>query len=129
MLKSEPVDFEINVIAENGEEYRGFFSALPQLSHRLTLQKDRKYRELLGDKPDQADEYSKLLSIYLADLGVRLVRTPNWWKETDGGLELESFNVISEIAQKVSEIIKKANDEIQAKAEKSRKELKDTKPL
>lgn len=128
MLRSETVDFSIDVKGElSGTDYKGFFSCLPRLSHRLTLEKDRKYREILGNDPGNASDSSKMLAIYLADFSVRLTKYPDWFRDSNFGADLEDWDVINTIAEKISDIIKKDQEALSAKAEKARAELKEIK--
>jgi hypothetical protein len=125
--KTEAVEFYIDVLGEtSGEQYKGNFKALPRLSHRLDLLRDKKRRELLGNLPG-ASERALILAGTIAELHVRLTDYPKWWPEVGFGLDLEDEmplvditnhikRIIDEEEQKVADKGKAAEEKLRAKA-------------
>jgi hypothetical protein len=106
MLRTEAIEFYVEITGENtGETYRGQFQALPRLSLRLELQRDKRRRELLGENPQAAAERAVVWASVLADLSVRLTSWPKWWADLNMGLDLEDESVLAAIQEKITKII------------------------
>ena len=104
-----------------GEKYVGDFTAKKDLSLEDHITADRTYRDLLGGiNPLYANEAASNIAAVVAELSVRLVETPKWWKEVRGGLKLKDTNVLTEIF----EAAKKVSDDCQAERAKKAEEAK-----
>lgn len=80
--------FYINVEGEiSGESYMGTFTVKGSLSPLDTIKSDRRYRELMGKDLQYATDHASQLAFSLAQLGQRIVESPDWWKneEINGG--------------------------------------------
>jgi hypothetical protein len=118
--------FSIHVVGDTtGKLWTGEFRAKPILSFRDRLQADRMKRDLLGGDGNGASTESIVSSTIIGELGVRLTETPEWWRESQGGLGLQDFNALEAVyegAKKVEKDHIKAIEEAGKKAETSLRE-------
>lgn len=126
MIKAEAVEFYVEVTGENtGEIYRGQFQALPRLSLRLELQRDKRRRELLGDNSQGASERAAVSAIVLSDLSVRLTSWPKWWADLGMGLDLEDEAVLVAIQEKITKIIETETNKLVEAGKVAKKALEE----
>jgi hypothetical protein len=119
----EPVSFEISLTGDvTGDKWFGKFKCKTFLSHRDQLASDRIKRELLG--AGDAERGAVNRAHIFAQLRVRLVDAPDWWKASDGGLDLVDDNVLVEIFEQTMKAENDALAEIQKKSETAKDELK-----
>ena len=115
--------FSIHEVGTNtGKTWAGEFSARRFLSSRLQLERDRVLRSLLGDQPQfslQIDRAQKL-----ADVHVGIVTSPEFWKESAGGLDLVDDNILDLVHEHVVGIQKDARDAVLKKAADAKEALK-----
>lgn len=89
-----------------GQRYEGKFTVLCALNmakkHQLELEKTR----LLADFLNPTDGLAGI-SMILANLRVKLVDGPEWWKQSNGGLEIMDEDILvmlfEEVMKKESE--------------------------
>lgn len=122
--KTEGVEFRIDVTGESGEQYKGRFRALPRLSHRLELEKDRKRRDLLGREAGIPSERAVIYANVIAELSVRLVEWPKWWPEVGFGLDLEDEEPLVEIQNGIQEILAAHQKEVAERGKAAEDELR-----
>ena len=127
-MKYEKLDvtdnFTIKVEGENsGENWVGIFKCKVRLSHRDILRRDAIRRELLGANPENASLRAITEANAFAELAVRLVDTPQWWKELDNGLELEDPNVVQAVIDEVEKIVQREVESRAKKVEEAKKIL------
>jgi hypothetical protein len=117
----EGVLFSIHLVGDTtGKLWTGEFRAKPVLTFRDKLQSDRMKRDMLGGDGAGASAESIVASTIIGDLTVRLTETPEWWKESQGGLGLQDYNVLEAVyegAKKVEKEHVKAIEEAGKKAE------------
>ena len=80
--------FQVSVVGEtDGITYLGVFTVKGSLSPLDTLKYDKRYRDLLGKELQYASEHAARIAFTLATLSVRIIESPEWWKnkEIDGG--------------------------------------------
>jgi hypothetical protein len=107
--------FTINIKGEKtGEDYRGVFEVKLNLSHRESLVKDQRRRELLGPKPEAADKEARNIAYVFAKLFVHITKAPSWWVESDGGVDLRDEAPIMEVLKKLEELEEAALLKLQA---------------
>lgn len=117
--------FSISIEGEvTGEKWTGDFSAKKRLSHRDALRKDQVRRELLGAQPGEPSDRALSIAVILSELSVRLTRTPRWWSEKNGGLDLDDENVLAEVYQKAIDIEVQDAKQRKEKAEEAIKEMR-----
>lgn len=97
--------FSINVKGEKTQEdYRGVFEVKLALSHRESLVKDQRRRELLGPKPEAADKEARNIAFVFAKLYIHITKAPSWWAEADGGVDLLDEAPVMEVLKKLEEL-------------------------
>jgi hypothetical protein len=111
---------------KSGETYSGQFHVLERLNHRFELQKDRKYRELLGLNPQDASEDSKFRAEILAELSVAFTSVPDWFKDSAFGELLVDNNVVVKLYEETMKVRQSVITELQDKAKDATVELKKT---
>lgn len=78
-----------------GEEWVGDFEFWTVLTHRQQLERDRKARVYLGAPPEEVrDQNTKNRATALADLQVRIFKSPMWWQATNEGEDLVDDEVL-----------------------------------
>lgn len=116
--------FEIHIIGEEtGELFMGTFRAKEKLSWSDQLAIDRLRRELLGPLGHEADVVTQNRALIISELTFRLTETPEWWKNSRGGLDLIDNNVILIVYEKTKEVREKWIDAQKVKGETARKAL------
>lgn len=118
--------FSISLVGdETGEKWVGDFRAKERLTHRDTLIKDARKRELLGPQGGTPDQRAFSVAVIVSELTVRLTKMPKWFEESSLGLDLEDENVLADIYDKVMKIEKDARAAREKKSEADRKLLAD----
>jgi hypothetical protein len=123
LLETEPVNLHV-LGDKSGQTFMGAFSVLKRLTHRLELNKNRTYRELLGPNSADSDDDSKLRAEILSELSVAFTTVPAWWQECSGGLDIPDSNVIVKLYELVMGVRKQAIDDLNKKSTETVKELK-----
>lgn len=86
-MKSE-VSANVNIKGENtGNTYTGIFTAKTKLSYREMISQDALRRQILGPDPKNAAEAIWEHASLASYLQVRLIDAPDWWKQSNGGLD------------------------------------------
>lgn len=117
--------FSISLVGdETGEKWVGDFRAKERLTHRDTLIKDMRRRELLGSFGGDPDPRARSVAIIVAELTVRLTKMPRWFEESNLGLDLEDENVLAEVWDKAVKVQLAASEARQKAAEEKQKELR-----
>ena len=92
--------FDFDFTSEMGKKYDGQFTVLCVLDmkarHRLELEKTR----LLGNFSNPTDELGGI-AVVLANLRVRIVNAPEWWKQSEGGYNIQDFDALTALFDKV----------------------------
>jgi len=100
-----------------GKKYEGSFTVLCSLNigqrHALALEKTR----LLGNHSNPTDDLIGL-SVILANLRIKVVDGPEWWKQSKGGSTLEDEEVIVTLFEKIQEAERLWKDSLKQKAQK-----------
>lgn len=104
--------FSISVVGEEtGLPFGGPFKVRTRLSFRQQLFRDERRRQLLGEVPagtipsDRARQASEMF----AELDVRIVDAPKWWRDADNGLDLQDDNVLIEVHAKTMKAVADAD--------------------
>jgi hypothetical protein len=98
----------VDVVGENTQErYAGVFHIQKFLPYRKQLQRDAMRRELMGKLPEQAVIGAVYASVAFSEMAVRIIQAPTWWKESDGGLDLEDTNVVEAVFNAMTEELDK----------------------
>lgn len=110
--------FEFNHIGEDtGKEYKGHFTVLCTLNvgqkHALALEKTR----LLGNYANPTDDLAGL-AIILANLRAKIVESPEWWKQSGGGANVEDESALVVLYRQVQEAEFQWKEELKKKTQK-----------
>lgn len=104
--------------AESGTEYEGRFTVRCTLNimqrHALELEKTR----LLGNYAAPTDGLMGYATV-LANLRVKIVDAPEWWKQSVGGFSLEDEDVIMAIYNKTQEAENTWREKLKEKGKKA----------
>lgn len=121
---NELASFSIHLVGDTtGKTWAGEFKARKFLSNRQQLERDRILRSLLGTDPQfslQIDRAAKL-----ADVAVGIVESPEFWKESAGGLDLVDDNLLEAVHEHLSTVQKDAREAVKKKAEAAKEALKE----
>lgn len=95
--------FEFNVVGDNfGKSYSGAFTVKCVLNiferRLLELEKSKLRADIVNPTPDLI-----ALTTILANLRLRVKEAPEWWKQSNGGDNMEEENVLVELFDKVME--------------------------
>jgi len=99
--KESVFDFDHTGV-DTGKRYEGQFKVLCLLDmgqkHRLELEKTR----LLGNYANPTDGLAGI-AIILANLRVKIVDAPEWWKQSNGGYNVQDEDALVALYDKVLE--------------------------
>lgn len=91
-----------HVGADTGKEYKGQFTVLCLLNvgqkHSLALEKTR----LLGNYANPTDDLAGF-AVILANLRAKIVESPEWWKQSQGGAVIDDEDVLVSLYRKLQE--------------------------
>lgn len=124
MIDVQPVSFTIRVTGEvTGTEYVGTFKIKPILHQADQLARDSMVRDLLGSRPDGAAPRAISQAFILAEIQIRSLETPNFWKEAQNGLKLYDEAPMTAAYDKIQEAEKNWRDDVKKKADEARAAL------
>jgi hypothetical protein len=106
-----------------GKPYQGKITVKTVLNRRENFLADERRRFILGGNAASAPPALQGEAFMLGLLYVRIVDGPDWWKNSDGGLELEDENVIGELYKLTEDAIAEREKELQSQSEKALKTL------
>jgi hypothetical protein len=99
----EGVAFEVHVKGvATGKTWDGKFRAKALLTFREQMASDRLKREYTG--PDCIDGDILAQATIISELAFRLTETPEWWRESKGGLDLSDSNVLTEVYKAAKQV-------------------------
>jgi hypothetical protein len=132
MTKAESFSFSIAERGEvSGTTFNWSFTAKRMLSIRDRITRDGIRRQLIGERPQDAEANTVMRAEMLAFLQVSLTETPKAWKEAGNGLDLFDDNIILKVydltvdgQNKAIEEAEKAGDEAKEKLRKVAKSKK-----
>ena len=95
--------FDFNAVGDNfGKAYNGTFTVRCVLNiferRLLELEKSKLRSDIVNPTPDLI-----ALTTILANLRLRVKEAPEWWKQSNGGDNMEEENVLVELFDKVME--------------------------
>jgi hypothetical protein len=123
-LPSKESQFELDFTSEeSGKRYEGRFTVLCRLDigqkHRLELEKSK----LLGTFPNPTNTLASLAMI-LANLRVRIIDSPDWWKQSNGGYLVEDEDALVALFEQVLA----AEDTWRANLKEKARQVKESSP-
>lgn len=130
MIDVQPETFSVDVIGEaTGTHYQGVFKVKPILTQNEQLARDELARTMLGVKSQEASPRANSQAYILAEIRVRSLDIPAFWKECKEGGALLDENVMSTIYDKIQETEAAWRLKVKAEAEKKRAALSQMQPL
>ena len=106
--------------ATTGKKYDGQFTVVCMLNmarkHAMEIEKTR----LMADFQNPTDGLFGL-AVVLANLRVRIVEAPEWWKQSKGGFDILDEDALVALYDKVIEQEAKWRESLKAKAETAQK--------
>lgn len=115
-LKEKTFEFD-HVGEDTGKEYKGRFTVLCTLTvgqkHSLALEKTR----LLGNYANPTDDLAGL-AIILANLRAKIVEAPEWWKQSQGGANIDDESALVVLYRQVQEAEFQWKEDLKKKTQK-----------
>lgn len=112
---------------KTGTKWHGEFTVKTLLSHRDELRRDQLRRELLGGvNPEFASIRSLNQADVFSDLAVRIIKSPSWWAESSGGLDLSDDNVVATVYSKTMDAEKEVLNRLKKDGDEASEELRKT---
>ena len=112
----------------DGSTLRGTFKVKLRLSYRDVLRMDSIRRDLLGKSPEMADGAASVIAERFAKMWVHILEAPSWWKDAGNGIDFEDAAPINEVFNAIEKLEKEHYEEMKAKAESAKEELKKNLP-
>lgn len=113
--------FDFDFTSELGKRYEGRFTVLCLLDigqkHRMELEKTR----LLGNYQNPTDALAGL-AIILANLRIKIVDGPEWWKQSNGGYSIRDEDALVALYDKVVAAEIAWKEKLTEKAKKTQEE-------
>jgi len=118
MLPNRTSNFFIDSVGEiTTQAYKGDFTVKTILTIGEKIELETEKTKLSSDLVNVSPEL-KTVSTILAELKVRVIESPNWWKESNNGKDLLDDNVIFDIYSKVIDAVNDWNNTLATKAGK-----------
>lgn len=125
MAKTETFSFNINERGENsGTAFNWNFTAKRMLTIRDRITKDAVRRQIVGDRPQDAEPNTLMRAEMLAYCQVSITEAPKGWRDTGNGLDLYDDNVLVKVYETIVEEHNKAVDEADKAAEEAKEKLR-----
>jgi hypothetical protein len=116
--------FNVSLVGEeSGQPFNGQFKVKTLLTRRDRLRADEIRRELIGGKPEGASPSAAADAMVLSQLAVRIIESPQWWKDAGGGLDMADDNVLAEIFKIAIDEASKRAEALQKESEEALKKL------
>jgi hypothetical protein len=110
--------FAISIIGnETQQPFTGTFKVKTLLTRLEQFRADQLRRDLLGPNPEAAMPQLIGEAFIHSQLKVRLLEAPDWFKNSNYGLELLDSNITPEIFEKCMAEVEKKKQEFKASAE------------
>jgi hypothetical protein len=112
--------FSVNIVGETtGKPFFGSFTVKTVLTRGDRFIADQRRRELLGPNSQDALPDLQLEAFMHGQLMVRVVESPEWWRQSDYGRNIEDANVIVELFNLVREKEDQAKEDLKKSAEEA----------
>jgi len=125
MAKAESFSFSIAERGEvTGETFNWSFTSKRMLSIRDRITRDGIRRQLIGERPQDAEANTVMRAEMLAFLQVSLMETPKAWKEAGNSLDLFDDNIVLLVYEKTVEGQNKAIEEAEKSGDEAKEKLR-----
>jgi hypothetical protein len=120
------VEFSVDVVGElTKNSYVGGFTAKTKLSVRETLRQDEIRRSILGADAQNASLEAQTVANAVAYLHTHITKAPDWWRELDGGLNVEDLNLLAAVNNSCHDAVDAEYKALEKEADESKTALKD----
>lgn len=110
--------FTISIVgADTQQAFNGTFKVKALLTRKEQFAADQRRRDILGPNPEAAMPQLIGEAFMLAQLHVRLLEAPDWFKNSNYGLDLLDSNITTEIFEKCMAEVEKKKAEFKASAD------------
>ena len=122
------VQISMSEVSESGKHYNGTFTIKTVLTRRDNFTADAIRREVLGPSPEGTVVLPDLQfeAYMLGQLRVRIVNAPEWWTNSNFGLDMEDGDIIAKLYALVVKEEGKSKAELKKESEKALEQLKKT---
>lgn len=110
---------------DSGKRWFGKFVVKTILSRKDRFLADEKRRLVLGADAVNASVDRATEAFMFGQLSVRVLESPTWWTESNGGLELPDLNVIAAVFNEAMQCEDKRKKALSEEAETAAKEVKE----
>lgn len=122
----DKVSFSVKLVGEtSNKEFEGTFEVKTKLTHKDVLKEDEIRRTVLGVNPSDAGAYAASIATAIAYLSVRVVRSPDWFRFSNNGLDLEDENLLVEVNNRCIEAIDAERKTLVKEAEEAQKQIRE----
>lgn len=114
--------FSVSILGKDtGQVYNGEFTAKMVMTRRDAFRADEERRRVLGASPEGTFPAARLQgeAYIIGQLRVRLLTFPEWWKNSDGGLDLLDDNIADEILSMIISKEQEYKQKLSDQAEKA----------
>ena len=116
--------FSVSLVGEStGKPYSGDFVVKTVLTRRDAFIADERRRLVIGSNAESVPPGLNSEAFVLGQLMVRIVESPTWWRDSDGGLNMEDLNVTMELFKLAMEKEEERITALKKDSEKAVKEL------
>ena len=116
--------FSVSATGEStGKSYAGDFVVKTVLTRRDIFVADERRRIIVGSNAEAVPPALNGEAFMLGQLLVRIVDAPDWWKTSDGGMNIEDANIIGELFRLTLEREEERLVKLKESSKKALKEL------
>ncbi len=125
MAKVDTFSFAVSERGSNtGAMFNWNFTSKRRLSIRDRISKDSIRRQLIGDRPQDAEANTVMRAEMLAHCQVSLIETPQAWKDAANGLDLYDDNILLKLYETIVEDQNKAIEESEQAGDEAKEKLR-----
>jgi hypothetical protein len=126
MSLQNTVSFNVKLVGDvTKNTFEGVFEAKTKLSIKENLKEEELVRRFLGVNSQEASSESRMIAGAVAYLAMRIVKAPQWWKDSNGGQDLEDMNVLAGVNNAAQAKIAEEYEKLATEADKARPILKE----
>lgn len=125
-LNTKDIHFT-SIGVDTGTTWTGPFTIKLSLSPRDVLNLDKLYRDYLGNtNGSPPSEVAMYYAYMLSQLAVRLTKFPDWWKDSQSGLNLKDSNTLEDLWKIVEPEVLAYQQALSDKAEAAKATIRET---
>lgn len=116
----------VNIIGNRtGRTYSGEFTVKSMMTQKDEFNADLRRRQIIGPSPDGTGPAPALQwkAFMFGQIHARTIEAPPFWEESDGGLNIQDGNVVTEVYEAVLKVEEEVEAAIKAESEKALEKL------